>query len=468
MSPSKTLSVAYREFMATVVTKGFVFGVLILPLMVGVLTFVIKKTMNNKAPQIDGEIAVVDATGQVAERLREYLSPEALAKRRLEYERRLAEKAPAGVDKLIEASGESGRLALQAALGEVPQLRVVELPAGTDLEQAKEPLKADKAQKGERIALVVMSPDALVRPPVGESGDGESAKQPYDLFVRAKFDDRIEDEITEGVNDAIVAARVKAEGLDRAYVRSLTHVPHVKSRTVTAKGESDTNPFFNVFLPMAFMGLLMLAVMMGAQSLLLTTIEEKSNRVVEVLLSAVSPMELMAGKVFGQLCVGFVGLGLYFGMGVVGLVSFSMLGLLEPKLVFFLCAFYVIQYFIVASLLAAIGSAVNDIREAQNLTTPVMMLFMIPWMAWFVIARDPNSVFSTVLSFTPLINLPAMLLRITSTTPPPEWQVWLSMGVGLVSAWLAIWFASKVFRIGLLMYGKPPNLATLIRWVRMA
>jgi ABC-type Na+ efflux pump permease subunit len=118
--------------------------------------------------------------------------------------------------------------------------------------------------------------------------------------------------------------------------------------------------------------------------------------------------------------------------------------------------------------MAAIGSAVNELREAQTLMTPLMILIMIPWMLWMPITRNPNSAFSTAISFVPPINSFAMLLRMTSSTPPPAWQVWLSIAVGVASVFGALWFATKVFRIGLLMYGKPPNFATLVRWARMA
>ena len=81
---------------------------------------------------------------------------------------------------------------------------------------------------------------------------------------------------------------------------------------------------------------------------------------------------------------------------------------------------------------------------------------------------SPDSAFSVVMSFLPPVNPFVMLIRMASTSPPPLWQVWLSILVGVGSVFAALWFAAKVFRVGLLMYGKPPNFKTLIRWVRMA
>jgi ABC-2 type transport system permease protein len=97
-----------------------------------------------------------------------------------------------------------------------------------------------------------------------------------------------------------------------------------------------------------------------------------------------------------------------------------------------------------------------------------MMTLIIPWALWLPISRDPNSVMSTILSFVPMMIGFTMMLRMASVTPPPVWQVWLSIAVGVATVFGALWFTAKVFRIGLLMYGKPPDFATLIRWARQA
>ena len=158
----------------------------------------------------------------------------------------------------------------------------------------------------------------------------------------------------------------------------------------------------------------------------------------------------------------------YAGMGAAAMFIFAVLGLLDLGLFFFLILFFLVAYPCMAALMGAIGAAVNDIREAQALMTPVMLIIMIPWILWLPISRDPNSTLATILSFIPPLNSFVMLLRMTSTAPPPLWQVWASLAVGAAGVYAALWFAAKVFRIGLLMHGKPPNLRTLVRWVRIA
>jgi ABC-type Na+ efflux pump permease subunit len=236
---------------------------------------------------------------------------------------------------------------------------------------------------------------------------------------------------------------------------------------VTAEGEDRTNEILNRMVPMALMGLLLMSVMTSGQYLLTTTIEEKSNRVVEVLLSAVSPMELMVGKILGQFAVGLLVLALYLGLGLIAMLSFASLGLLDPTLIVFLLIFFLLAYLSVGAFMAAIGSAVNELREAQGLMTPVMMIIMIPWFLWMPISRNPNSALAMVLSFVPPLSNFVIMLRLASSTPPPLWQTLLAILAGLAGVMASLWFAARVFRIGLLMYGKPPNLATLIRWARI-
>ena len=459
----KIFHVALREFLATVATKGFIIGVLVLPVIVLVMVLVMPLLINEKAPKIEGELAIIDPTGEVVEGVKKYLSPESIAERRGVLVKMAEEKTPAVVKTLADShpAAPSFDEAMQQALGEVPVIHVVVLQ-DAQIDREKEVLREEEGGPSHRLALAVIQEDAV--------REQEGAKEfgSYDLYVRERLDDRIVDEIKRGLKRAIIDARIRQQGLDPDLVSALTRMDRVHATTVTKEGEQQTNEVLNIMIPAGFMILMLVSVMTGSQGLLTTTVEEKSSRVVEVLLSAVSPLELMTGKIIGQMCVGLLMLLIYAGLGLAALVSFAFLGLVDPWLFFYLIIFYLIAYFTLASFMGAIGSAVNELREAQSLMTPVMIILMIPWLLWMPISRDPNSTFATVMSFIPPVNTFVMLIRMASTSPPPIWQVWLSILVGLAGAYLALRLAAKVFRIGLLMYGKPPSFRTLISWIRMA
>lgn len=459
---SKILSVAMREFASTVLTKGFIIGVLIVPVMIAVMIVILPILINEEAPRVEGELAVVDHTGRVVAGLRERLDPKTLAARRADDAKEAREMVVETVGPLAEQSPGLSEKALQEALGEVPVLDIELLSTDADLEQEKEPLKQGTANDGGRLALLVIEENAIERKAPDEPFGA------YHLFVKEKLDDRVIGEIERATRSLIIEQRTRAAGLDPDEIDELTTVRRVQPRTVTEAGEKETNEFMNIMLPAGFMILLLISVLTGGQYLMTTTIEEKSSRVVEILLSAVSPMQLMTGKILGQLGVGLSILVIYTGMGMSALFSFALTGLLDMWLLVYLVIFFMIAYFTVGAVMAAIGSAVNELREAQSLMTPVTLTLMIPWLLWMPISRNPDSMFATITSFIPPINSFVIMLRMTSTSPPPMWQVWLSILIGVAGVYLALRFAAKIFRIGLLMHGKAPDFRTLIRWIRMA
>jgi ABC-2 type transport system permease protein len=449
--------IATREFMAAVANRNFVIGLLIMPAMVAVLAVVMPRVLNGRNPPISGEVAVIDQTGDVLNELRAALQPAAIARRRAETAARALAEAPA----VVRDAAAGSDSAVDRVLGTPPDLHIVERPADADVQQEKEWLRAS-SQGPRRLALLVVHKDAAAPQP------GRPDYGTYDLYVSANLDDRVETTIYEGLREAVVSARIRVRDMDRSQVEAVMRFRRPASVTVTAGDERQTNVGFNRALPFAFAGLLVFGIMIGGQTLLTSTIEEKSSRVIEVLLSAVSPLELMAGKILGQMAVSMLVLALYVGAGLMLLTSFAMIGLLDPMLIIYMLVFFLISYLVFAAVFSAVGAAVNEMREAQSLMTPVMLLLMAPWMFGPVISREPSSTFSVALSFIPPVNTFAMMTRLASSAPPPLWQVGVTVVIGLASALAATWFAAKVFKVGLLMHGKPPSFGTLVRWAREA
>jgi ABC-2 type transport system permease protein len=463
----KVLYIARREFMATVLTKSFIYGVLLTPALLGLMVFVMPRLIMKAPPKMAGRVEIIDPTGAVADGLSAYLTPERFAERRAREKEEIEQATPSVMRRQTDPRVSAAvRQSLDSVLGEVPRIDVVPLPAGADVERAKEPLLVPTPKGGPEpatlLALVVVHPDA-VRQQEGEADFGT-----YDLFVRSKLDDRLVNDIHRGMAESIVAARLEASGVDRTRARGLTEVPRPSSVTVTMEGEQKTSRVLNEVIPLAFVMLLSMSVLTSGSYLLMSTIEEKASRVVEVLLSGASAMELMTGKILGQMAVGVVLLALYAALGLLALVSFASIGMIDPMLLPFLIIFYVLAYFMTAAMIAAVGSAVNDIREAQSLNMPVMLVLMIPLFVWLPITQQPNSVLAVALSFIPPMSNFVVLLRMTSAAPPPAWQVSMSILIGAAGVYAAFWFAAKVFRVGLLMFGKPPSFGTLVRWARMS
>ena len=450
----KILLIAKRDFLATVSTKGFIIAIMVPPVIYAAIITVFPRLMNNRVPSVAGRLVVIDETGDVTAGVRKYLDPQAIAARRdAAFSRAMESNPMAG-----SAAGTGSGAAQRAVMGETPNIQIADATAA-EAREAKDRLTGDESAR--HLAVLVIHPNAVV-------ADANGSYGAYDLFVRRNLDIRVQNEIRNAAAEAIIDARVRAAGLDRQRVDALTKVARPPSVTVTSSGESTTRPDFGQLMPMGFTLLLMISVMSSGQYLLTTTIEEKSSRTMEVILSAVSPLELMTGKILGQMAVGLTILVTYSSIGILSLISMAMFGLLDVSLLVYLLIFFLITYVIMGSLMAAIGSAVNELREAQSLMTPITLLMMIPWLFWFPISREPNSVFATVVSFLPPMNAFAMLLRLTSTSPPPMWQVWLSIAVGVAAAFGTVWFASRIFKIGLLMHGRPPNFATLLKWARQA
>jgi ABC-type Na+ efflux pump permease subunit len=300
---SKVWQIAVREFVATVFTKAFIIGLMVLPVIIVVMAVVGPRLFGASDFAVRGELAVIDSTGRVLPELRAGLTEGTSTGDLADLIRRT--RAEASDDIVAEA------LALR------PNLTLVEHPAGADVEEVKAWLLTGTPETP-HLGVAVIHANA-VEPGTGESGYGS-----YDMYVPANQDGRAEIAMAQSLREAIVTARMKRRGLDRALVNELTTVPRVQSTTVSEEGERRTVGGFQFALPIMFMVLLMMGVMGSGQGLLTTVIEEKSSRVIEVLLSAVSPIQLMAGKLLGHMAITLLAMSVYI---LLGLLTFVVLAI---------------------------------------------------------------------------------------------------------------------------------------------
>jgi ABC-2 type transport system permease protein len=455
---SKVLYIAAREFVSTVMTRGFLIGWLLTPLIMSLLLFSLPRLLGQRGFRAQGDIAVIDRSGALLPALREAVDPHHLAERRAADARRILSNAPgmSGPGRVPEAGNE---LALSGLLGEIPDLQVLERPVDADLAHERAWLYESAAGARRHLALIVVDREALAYQSTARAASA------YDLYLPVNLDGRIENVVRQVVRNAIVAARAHAAGIDPGEIDRLVAVEEGRPIIVARDGsQRPSTGVFNRLLPFGFLLFMLMGVLGGGQFLLTTMVEEKSSRIIEVLLSAVSPLQLLAGKILGQLGASMVGMGLYVLVALIALLAFALFGLIDPWLLLYALLFFMLSFLVVGSIMVAIGASVEQMRDAQSLLTPVVLALSSIGIFAGPILLNPNSRLSTVLSFTPLINGFAMIIRMASSAPPPLWQVWLSVAVSVASVFATIWFASKVFRVALLLHGRPPNLGTLLRW----
>lgn len=446
--------VAARDFRATITSRAFLIGLLVMPVMVLLFVVLIPRILTSHSPQVTGEVSVIDPTGKVLVELQRTVTPAAIELRRS----MAVGQNPAAPP----AQPQTTPSPAPAAGPPIPKLSLIALPEDTDVSSHKTWLIQPRNATPQHLAIVVVRPDA-VTPRADSASFGN-----FDLYTSARIDDNTETTLRDSMRSALIAARLRSIGQDPAAIANAQQVMQPDSKVVSPAGERSGSRGVARFLPFACGILIFMSVIMGGQGLMTSTVEEKSNRVIEVLLAAVSPLELMYGKLLGQLGLGLTMTGVYLLMAFLSLAQFSLAALLDPMLIVYVFAFYIVTYLVFGSLMLTIGSAVNQMAEAQSLMGPVMILMVVGYSMTPIIGAAPNSSFSVAMSFIPPINTFAMIARVASSAPPPAWQVWTTLLISCVASALVIWFAAKVFKIALLMHGKPPSIATLFKWARMA
>jgi ABC-2 type transport system permease protein len=218
--------------------------------------------------------------------------------------------------------------------------------------------------------------------------------------------------------------------------------------------------------------ILYMTILLYGVSVQRSVLEDKSSRIVEVLLSSTRPFHLLLGKVLG---VAGVGLTQYAIWGAVAMVASAYVRTTSPALANFtaippgalvyFAVYFLLGYLLYAALFAATGSMVNSDQEAQQLQWPVTMLLVVPIIFMQGMFRDPDSTTSVVMSLIPFFSPILMMLRINLHTPP-AWQIGLSIVILVLSVLAVTAIAARIFRVGILMYGKRPTLPELMRWVR--
>jgi len=423
---AKLWAVVKREYVERVRTRGFLIGTVLGPLLMSAMMIVPALAARSGSKPL--KVAVLDGTGTLQ----------------------------AAVEEGLRAARFDGkaRFDVQPAPG-AETSPAAAATAGT----SDAPLK--KAVLEGRL-------DGYLHLPADAVASGTASY--YGRNVSNRIDLRTMERTVGGV---IVSRRLTGAGLDPAKVKDLTKELDLKTIRLSEKGEREDQGAAMIFSIILLM-ILYVSILMWGQAVMTSVIEEKTNRVVEVMAAGVSPTTLLAGKLLG---VGGAGLTQFlvwalslFGVSVfaagAALGSFSMPEITPVMLVSFVL-FFLLGFLFYAALYASIGAAVNTVQEAQSLAFPVMLPIILAMVSFPAVLEAPDGVLAVTMSMIPGMSPLIMFLRIVVLTPP-LWQIALSIALLALGILGVVWVAARVYRVGILMYGKKPTFPELVKWVRHA
>ena len=427
MQLKKILVVAEAEFSTLVRSKGFLIGILLLPVAMGG-SMMLAQATRNAIDVRERPYAIVDHSGVIAAPLAE-------------------------TSRLFNASpdGKTG-----------PRF----LPVIVDpREKAPDALRlelSDKVRREELFAFVeipaeILSPDtAQIR---------YYSNHPSYLALPQW--------LATTVSAIVQHIRLQRAGVDPRLVAQLTGSVRVTQLGIVSRAESggpaeaqQVDRRRTQVVPIAFLMLMFITIMSSAPQLLNSVIEEKMSRISEVLVGSVTPFELMMGKLVGGAGVCALLAGIYLTAGLASASYWGHGDAVSLAQLAWLGFFLLMAVILFGSIFVAVGAACTDLKDSQNLVGPVMLVMVLPVVTAGAVLRAPDGTIATVLSMVPTATPFLMMLRILMHPGPPAWQVVTSVVLVIATALFCVWAAGRIFRAGLLMQGKSASLGEIVRWVR--
>jgi len=408
---NKLFIIIRREYVTRVKSKGFIIGTLLTPLLlVGLL--LVPSLLAGRGSRNDFRLTVLDQTGDtfLYDRARELL--------------------------LVE-NARFDRFHVSREAGEHTQTEARKLELNREISEG-------------RLDAYVVVPASVL----DEGKISYHARNISDFIVTMR--------VEGAFNSAAAERRVQLSGLNPERIRELSRQLTVEKFNERGQGEDR----WKLITALLLMGLLCLSIFGYGAHIMSAVIEEKQSRTIEVLVSSVSPFPLMLGKLIG---VGLVGLTQYTvwatcaiilsGLSAAQLLAFGSLQLphISASLMFFFVTYFVLGYFLYATLYVMVGGIVSNEDDGQQAQIPLLFLILLGPVAASFVWRQPDSVMATAVSLFPFFAPFAMFVRI-AVGQPPVWQIVLSIVLMIAAIFGAVWLAAKVYRIGILMYGKPPSL----------
>jgi ABC-2 type transport system permease protein len=408
----KLFTIAKKEYMRVVRRKGFIISTILSPLIMAGFVFLPNQLMKI-AEEKQKVIAVVDDSGFIFDRLEESLD----------------RKLPTG-----------------------ERVYILERAKREDKERLIE-----RIERNEIYAFLIIGKDIL-------------NTRFFEIYLKNVSDYKTIGEIEDKLSSAISSFSLLSKGINPDVVQEA--IKKVNAVTIkVVKGKEKKTGIMGEFLFSIFMVSLLFGIILGyGQVIMNGVLEEKTNRIIEIMLSSVNSFKLMAGKIIG---IGSAGLtqviiwvlfAIFLFSSNLNIVS-GVRPSIDKNLLLFFVLFFVLGYLMYASFFAAVGAIAGNIQEAQQMMTPITYMIVIPYIIGIGFSSSPNSTPMVILSIFPLFTPILMLMRMTYVFPP-LWQVYLSISLLIGTTFLIILATSKIFRTGILLYGKRPSFSEILRWIK--
>jgi len=420
----KILSVIKREYLQVVRTKGFIIGTLLGPVLMALIIVIPILSSMVVVPEQE-TIGVIDSTQEIYEEL----------------------------DKELDYKMKNGKR----------RYLLTEFETQAGIDELRNSLRQKVLDK-ELSAFLFIPED------IASGGGAEYVSEHVSDFDEIKS-------IHEALNGVVIGKRLKKEGLEPQKIAQYIKRVGLKTIKLTKKGEEEEDTGGTFLISYLLVFILYMTLFFYGAIIMRSIIEEKNSRVVEVILSSLRPFQLMIGKIFGVAAVGFTQYTIWALFGIAAsryskpLIS-SFIPAAEfrlpsiPAYIFvYFVIFFILGYFLYGTIYAAVGSMVNSEKEASQLLMPVSLSLIIPMLMAAFILRSPGSSFSVILSLVPFFAPVLMLMRICILLPPFI-QVASSIILLTLTIFLMIWLTSKIYRVGILMYGKRPSIKEVVKWMR--
>jgi ABC-2 type transport system permease protein len=438
----KFLAVVKREYLQRVRAKMFIVSTILLPLVMSLFVVVPALIFSIQTPPV--RVAIVDQTGKLYPQLKQSLVGE--------------ESSP---ENRNENTNAAPRGFPQRALGTFVLEEVN--PQQRSIEEIRAALD-QRLNAKELDGYIILPPDFI------STGQADFFnRNPGDLFSMRQLQTAINRAVREQrLIDARVDSQTRLELFKPVELQGV--------RVGGAPGqERDSGAVFGLVFGVGFV--MYLAILMYGQIVLGAVIEEKETRIAEILFSSVKPFALMMGKLVGVSLVALTQLAIWglafsafalYGVNVLASQGFkaNIPGIPFSYYIYF-GLFFLLGYFIYATIYALVGSMVTTAQEGGQLAMPIILILVVSFYLFWPVSRSPDSPFSFWVSMFPFTSPVAMVVRIVTQTPP-FWQIALSLLIGFSSVLVIMWVASRIYRVGMLMYGKRASIPEAIRWARQA